>query len=437
MAPFDCPGGSQYKYLQSLPHIMSILLKQYKKFYIRQMAERVGIVIYGVMTWYLMGLASEAVIARNPKRRATRREKNNPGLDEKSPQHEIEDDSSDAKRSNGSDNTNDLQNNLLSTIEEESEDANEDLNDLQNSVLNVIEQESEDANEEGSEDGNENLNDLQNDLLCANQEESNEDGDCDPQEDGRFLDHLNHLNQTKTAAVEQQHQPFQDNFYDDLLNYNDDRNQLHLNHSGGLSCRDFWTYWPIIIFQAGYSAGAFDEGKEEASFCFQFWMKLRKTLYTRLPMLEIINVMDNKTMIKNAAPAANRKKSEYIEDTRFVMKDIHIDFTMLSLSPRLVPALEVAVAIMNNVIKDNSWSERLEDFFTFYSNGSFTVKCDINPNKKDDGIVISLNGQFDNKYPTKKCDYGEWAKKARELYKRALETATLHNDFLHLPNGSK
>ena len=98
-----------------------------------------------------------------------------------------------------------------------------------------------------------------------------------------------------------------------------------------MAARDFYNYLPMFILFNGFAGGAFDEAREEASICFQFWMKLRKIFMKRLPMVEIIQLHNRMNISKNFSKSLNKKKSKYIQDTRYVMHPLHIDYSMFSL----------------------------------------------------------------------------------------------------------
>ena len=54
-----------YRSLRNLILILSILVREYGKFYISSPKERFAIVIYAIIFWFLLGRASECVIIKN------------------------------------------------------------------------------------------------------------------------------------------------------------------------------------------------------------------------------------------------------------------------------------------------------------------------------------------------------------------------------------
>lgn len=57
-----------YGYLAEIYGLAAILLGEYKKFKIDSMKERVGVVVIGMLLWFMVGLASEAVLVKGRKR---------------------------------------------------------------------------------------------------------------------------------------------------------------------------------------------------------------------------------------------------------------------------------------------------------------------------------------------------------------------------------
>ena len=214
-----------------------------------------------------------------------------------------------------------------------------------------------------------------------------------------------------------------------------------LNHLHGSSARDFWAYLPVFILLYGWSGGCFDEAKEEASLFFQSWMKMRKLLMNRTPFTQTILKHDRKGIVGKVTTNSNRH-SRYIKDTRFIMVDLCIDRSMVSLSSRLFNALEMAIEIVGNVITLHRHTTPIGNIVQFYRNGSIRIRCDVSDSTEQRApIILSVNGEMECGEPwpentTYEQKYAVWKKEAKEISKKAHEE-NIHRNGMHVEKEKK
>lgn len=413
--------------------MMSIMLYEFGKFWIGRLRERVGLVMYGCTFWYIVGLASEVVIAKKRKRSSKKQEKTDALANNK---ENIDPNTESVPRFDSNfpvlpDYLNDGDDNDTDTPESTCDLSIDDNDDTKNKIKGKNEE--NDENDENKKDDNEENN-------------TDESGAHDVDDTGLdfVITGLNEVNE-----VEEQHhitagavnpRALDDKDYQDMPKY-DDKVNFHLTHSGGMPFRDFCLHCPMVTFGTCWGVAMFDEGHEEACLCFQHWIKIRKMLMDRTPMEEIIQLHNKHSYICKVCKSMGWDKSMYIKDTRYVMRDLHIDVSMLSISPRFVPAIKTAITIMNNILEDRcregiededneSGPLNLFDIITFYKNGSFVVHCSVSPNKQSP-LIISPFETVDR--TGGECIFEEWVIIADKLQAIAIKNASKNKHGLHIP----
>ena len=416
---------------------MSTLIHEYGKFYIEKQTERVGIVMYGVIFWYLLGLASEIMIVKRIKKKYKKLPasiKNHPIKYPPIYDHSSNDNNNINNNNNNNNNINDNNNINNGSIDDNN------INNSNNNSNNNINNSSINSNSNINNDLIESKNEY-TDMPEAFYDTDEENTHFDDTGIDNFVQQFNdvitpggQLHRPENGAAE----PMEDEYYNDLPDYNL-QSKPHLVHDGGLSLRDFFVYWPCFIFATGWSGGAFDEGHEEACLCFQCWMKIRKQLMTRVPFKEVMTLHNKRGYLCRVCKSKGNEKSKYIKDTRFIMRELHIHYSIIGLSPRLVPAIKMAFTVMNEIVEErkrehtddnnNELIENVLKYFTFYTNGSFIVHCSLNP-KEQDPIIVAT-GPI-SKQPTEKCSYSVWEKVADSLQKQALVQAECNEGGWHV-----
>ena len=220
-------------------------------------------------------------------------------------------------------------------------------------------------------------------------------------------------------------EPFVDDFYDEVYA---DRKQhkYHMCHGGGIPARDFYLYLPLFIFLFGWAGGAFDEAKEEGSQPFQNLMGLRKAKKNPRVLQESVQQLDDKNILRVAIRALNWQSSKYIDDTRYVLRDLYIDYRMFSKSPRLYSGLITGITMMENHIKIQH-IDTIMQYFKFFNTGSVIVYCDIHEVHQDKNDMIFIS-EMDEIPPemfdaSKECDFDAWNAAVGKLAKLAAELA--------------
>ena len=93
-----------------------------------------------------------------------------------------------------------------------------------------------------------------------------------------------------------------------LPDYINKNKTFHLCHHGGSPFRDFTLFMPVLTFITGWGPGLYDEGREEASLCFQHWMKVRKKLMTRTPMEQVVQLHNKRQYLIKTCKSMSREK---------------------------------------------------------------------------------------------------------------------------------
>ena len=123
-----------------------------------------------------------------------------------------------------------------------------------------------------------------------------------------------------------------DLFDDDIWNF-------HLCHNHGGPLRDLLMHFGWACHDSLGYCGMFDERREEGSLAFQMWRTFRMLFRKKAPLDEPTRQQMHRDIMKAIAKSKNWKNSTYIEDTQFHMPDILVDYSMVSLSARLYPAI--------------------------------------------------------------------------------------------------
>ena len=358
---FLCDGAIQYNYLRNILPMMSILIYEYGKYRIESLRERVGIMMYGCTFWYLVGLASEVVLAKQGvKNKKSKKKQSNEEKKDNTNQANKDENPNVLNQSNVSNVLNDISNesNVLnhisnlsntSNVYNASNDENVDPNNLNNNNNNN--NNDNDINTDQTHVDDTQIDALVDDLNQINMDVNvigsiNDDDDDSVFKEVRYFDCEDDIDDTEciTAGAVNAREPDSD----DVPRYNNNR-YFHLSHKGGNPFRDFSLLLPCLIFQTSWGPGMYDEGHEEAQLAFQSWCKIRKQLMDRLPMEQCLQQQNKRGYLSQPCKSMGYEKSKYITDTRFVMRDLHVDQRMLSLSPRFLPAIKLAITIMSNI----------------------------------------------------------------------------------------
>ena len=350
------------------------------------MAERVGIVVAGMLIWYLTGLASEAVLAKSKKKtkieeRLSKENKRNVNVNVNKNKNKNKNQQNKNKNKNkNQQNKNDI--NINDNGKPEDEDEDEDEEDIDIKI------------NDGDQDGS----DI-NDSDCK-------DESCDRK----------NLVRDEDDQIEPD-MPYGESLQKDI-NFLQANVSLHLIHNHGAPFRDFCIYCAIFILYYGFAA-AVDEANGEASLCFQWWPILRKLLKIRTPMPQSVKLHDQRAMLSKTCPSTTYKAAKYIEDTTQFMVDIRVDASMFLLSPRIWEAMKQMIAMLNNFwLTQPGMDYTINDFFEFYDDGSFIVRCG---HKDNENMYIDLSTK-DDCVLGMKCNYDDWKVVAYELAKEAAQT---------------
>lgn len=224
----------------------------------------------------------------------------------------------------------------------------------------------------------------------------------------------------------------QDTLYKDVQ-FLQGRRQFHLNHKHGLPFRDFSIYCCIFVFFHGY-ASAMDEANGESSLCFQWWPILRKLLKIRAPIPQAVRLHDNNKLLKHVSKSSNTKTAVYLDDHTHIMVDIRVDSSMLLLSPRLYDGLVQVIHLMNDHWIRIGCDRTVAEFFEFYDDGTFVVKCgdDANAGKSIDISYtksVNCNGS--------KISMEEWLTVAKKAAVKAKDACSKNLFGLHCSKGKE
>ena len=370
-----CLDNQLYKHLREIFPLLKILLTSLSKFIIWNPRERVAVILIGMLLWYLIGLSSEIIIYNKTQRGDSKN-----GDDVNKRQHKDR--------------------NAYHARVEENDDKKEDDED---------------------DDG-----------------EENNDEDDEMENDNKKEEKKNHQNYSPVDLLDGADKgQFFEEFCCDTDLFDDDVWKFHLCHGHGSGCRDLLCHagW-IILYSRGF-CGMFDERREEGSLAFQFWRTYRMLFRKRAPIDAPTRHQMQRDMLLAIIKSKSWKNSSYIEDTTYHMPDILVDESMISLSPRLYPAMRYVFTKLQMYLQttDEDWDWR--DYFQFYRNGSFRCKFDSHRDaprnteyelRRNPPVVLTVRGDFDASV-LDECGYEQWARKCRDIYDKTVQETKKNNGF--------
>ena len=186
----------------------------------------------------------------------------------------------------------------------------------------------------------------------------------------------------------------------------------HLNHTSGAPIRDCVSYLPIFVLKFGFLQ-AFDEKREEGSSFYQNQCLFRKMKRDKTPMFAQLQSIDDNDILLTVCPSKRHSAVKYIEDWRFPARELQVSISFMEEFPRCGVAILSAVLVSNYILK-NEFNDSIENYVTFYKDGSIKINCKTLKNSKP--LSFSANHRFVEFAATNMI---QWETKIKSILKKA------------------